>query len=300
MELQQLRMFKAIADLGSIAKAAEKLHCVPSNITTRIKHLEDELGEPLLIRQGRGVILSPSGNLFLEYTNKILMLAQESKRAIARDSTPAGKLSIGAIESSATSRLPKLLSKYHQLHPSVDIEFSTSTWENLEEAVAKHELDSAIIAVKSVNPNIECIEIYHEELVLIASPSFEPITSPTSLIGRTIYMWPTGCPYRKALENWLEQNSVSVPITSIASYGTILGCVSAGAGVSLVPRGLYEQFKQIGGIKGYVFDQLHPVANYFIWNKNTGYHSAKEAFLELICTELTTLNVNTSAHNMAP
>ena len=299
MELQQLRMFKAIADLGSIAKAAEKLHCVPSNITTRIKHLEDELGEPLLIRQGRGVILSPSGRLFLEYTNNILKLAQESKRAIARDNIPAGKLSIGAIESSATSRLPKLLSKYHQLYPSVDIEFSTNTWKNLEKAVEKHELDGAIIAVKCVNPDMECVEIYHEELVLIASPSFKPITSPTSLIGRTIYMWPEGCPYRKALENWLEQNSVSVPITSIASYGTILGCVSAGAGVSLVPKGVYDQFKQIGGIKGYVFDQLPPVENYFIWNKNTGYHSAKDAFLELIRTELTTQNLSDSAHNMA-
>ena len=98
MELQQLRMFKAIADFGSIAKAAEKLHCVPSNITTRIKHLEGELGEKLLIRQGRGVILSPSGSLFLEYVNKILMLSDESKRAITAGSPPAGKLSIGAIE----------------------------------------------------------------------------------------------------------------------------------------------------------------------------------------------------------
>ncbi|MGO2353825.1 MAG: LysR family transcriptional regulator [Marinomonas foliarum] len=299
MELQQLRMFKAIADLGSIAKAAEKLHCVPSNITTRIKQLEDELGEPLLIRKGRGVILSPSGSLFLEYANKILLLSLESKRAIARESAPAGRLSIGAIESSATSRLPKLLSKYHQRHPKVDIEFSTNTWKNLEEAVEKHELDSAIIAVKCVNPAIECVEIYREELVLIASSSFGPITSPTNLIGKNIYMWPTGCPYRKALESWLEQNSVSAQITSIASYGTILGCVSAGAGVSLVPKGIYEQFRQIGGVEGYVFNQLHPVTNYFIWNKNTGYHSAKDAFLELIRTELTTPNLSVSAHKMA-
>jgi len=291
MELQQLRMFKHIADSGSITKAAEQLHCVPSNITTRIRNLEDELGNPLFIRKGRGLVLSPSGDIFLEYVNRILSLCNEAKRAIEPCKTPSGKLSIGAIESSATSRLPSLLSKFHQLYPQIDIEFSTATWKHLEESVAKYELDSAIIAVKSVNPALECLEIYSEELVLIASSSFEAITSATSLIGKNIYMWPDGCPYRRALVTWLDNNGVSVPITSIASYGTILGCVSSGAGVSLVPRGVYEQFKLIGGIEGYVFEQLKPITNYFIWNKNTGYHSAKEAFLELILTELKSIEL---------
>ncbi len=285
MELQQLRMFKAIADLGSIAKAAEQLHCVPSNITTRIHNLENELDEPLFIRKGRGVILSPSGDVFLEYVNKILSLCNEATRAIKPSDCPIGKLSIGAIESSATSRLPSILSAFHRLHPQIEIEFSTATWKTLENAVAKHELDSAIIAVKSINPDLECVEIYQEELVLIASSSFGEITAPEHVVGKNVYMWPDGCPYRKALEIWIENAGVSAPITSIASYGTILGCVSSGAGVSLVPRGVYEQFKLIGGIEGYAFEQLKPITNYFVWNKNTGYHSAKDAFLELIYTE---------------
>ena len=286
MELSQLRMFKKIADVGSIARAAEQLHCVPSNISTRIKHLEEELGERLFIRKGRGLVLSPSGTVFLEYTNKILSLCREAQRAVSPCTAPTGKLSIGAIESSATSRLPKLLSTYHRLHPSVQIEFATDTWKNLENAVAKHELDGAIIAVKSAHPSLYCVEIYEEELVLIASSTFNNIDSAESLIGKNIYMWPEGCPYRKTLENWLLENDISVPITSIASYGTILGCVSSGAGISLVPKGVFEQFKLIGGINGYTFDQLKPIYNYFIWNKETGYHSANEAFLDLIKSEI--------------
>ena len=286
MELSQLRMFKAVADLGSIVKASEHLHCVPSNITTRIKNLEEELGEPLFVRKGRGLTLSPAGEIFLEYVNKILSMCQEAKRAITSDGVPTGTLSLGAIESSATSRLPKILSKYHQSYPDVHIEFSTGKWKELETAVVKHELDSAIIAGKSVHPDIQCVEIYQEDILLIAPATFDAIRSPADLIGKNLYMWPVGCPYRKALENWLEMNQVSATITSIASYGTILGCVSSGAGISLVPRGIYEQFKLIGGIKGYRFEQLKPIKNYFLWNKNTGFHKAKEAFLELIQSEL--------------
>lgn len=286
MELSQLRMFKKIADIGSIARAAEQLHCVPSNITTRIKNLEEELGELLFIRKGRGLVLSPSGVIFLEYTNKILTLCDEAKRSISYRSPPIGQLSIGAIESSATSRLPRLLSQYHRSYPGVKIEFSTGTWKNLESKVVKHEIDGAIIAVKSAHPKVNCEKIYEEELVIIASSMLNSIDSAESLIGKNIYMWPDGCPYRKALEIWLSEKDVSVPITSIASYGTILGCVSSGAGVSLVPKGIYEQFKSIGGIKGYSFVELKPIHNFFIWNKETGYHSAKDAFLELIKTEI--------------
>ncbi|WP_434649406.1 LysR family transcriptional regulator [Pseudomonas sp. D1-2] len=286
MELSQLIMFKAVADQGSIIRASEVLHCVPSNITNRIKLLEKELGVSLFIRKGRGLIISPSGRLFLGYTNKILSLCQEAQRALSADSEPTGSLKIGAIESSATGRLPKLLSKYHYTYPSVQMQFSTGEWPKLLDDVVNHKLDGAVIAVTHQHPEIDSIEIYKEELVLIASPATGLIHEPANLNGINMFMWPEGCPYRKALITWLNAHGVSSSITSIASYGTILGCVSSGAGVSLVPRGVFEQFNQIGNIRGYVFDDLPSVPNFFIWNKNLGFHSAKDAFAALLSEEL--------------
>lgn len=64
MELSQLRMFRAVAQTGSIVKASERLHCVPSNITTRLKQLEDELGTQLFIRHGRGLVTRMALTLF--------------------------------------------------------------------------------------------------------------------------------------------------------------------------------------------------------------------------------------------
>ncbi|MPQ84411.1 LysR family transcriptional regulator [Pseudomonas sp. MAFF 730085] len=285
MELSQLTMFKVVAEQGSIVRASELLHCVPSNITNRIKLLEKELGVSLFIRKGRGLVISPSGRLFLGYTNRILSLCQESRRALSPDSEPSGILKIGAIESAATGRLPALLSTYHQHCPSVHMQFSTVVWSQLVGDVVNDRLDGAVIAVNYHHPDIDRIDIYKESLVLIASPAMGRIQGPQDLNGKNIFMWPEGCPYRKALEGWLEKYNVATAITSIASYGTILGCVSSGAGCSLVPKGVFDQFKSIGGISGYTFEDLLPVQNYFIWNKNSGCHRAKDKFAALLMEE---------------
>lgn len=117
MEIAQLRMFKTVHDLGSIVRAAEVLHCVPSNITARLKSLERELGATLFFREGRGLRISPAGEVLLDYARKILTLADEARHALGPAAAPSGPLRIGAIESSASGRLPRLLAKYHALYP---------------------------------------------------------------------------------------------------------------------------------------------------------------------------------------
>ena len=282
MELSQLRMVKAVCDTGSIARAAETLHCVPSNVTARLKSLERELGTSLFFREGRGLRISPAGQIFLEYATRILSLAEEARRAIAPSNTPSGPLRIGAIESSATGRLPQLLARYHAQFPQVSLELSTGTWAQLLDDISHHRLDGAIVAVDVERPGLKRAVMYREDLVLIAADSLGPLRSAADLQGLAIFMWPVGCPYRLALEQWLLRQGQAQPITSIASYGAIVGCVSAGAGVSLVPRGIYEQYRQGAGWTGYEFPELAGVDNLFYWNENAGRHPAREAFLAML------------------
>jgi DNA-binding transcriptional LysR family regulator len=285
MELSQLNMFKVVAEQGSIIRASELLHCVPSNITNRIKLLEQELGVALFIRQGRGLVISPSGKLFLSYANKILSLCQEARGALDVGAEPSGMLSIGAIESSATGRLPRLLSRFHKNHPAVQMQFSTGVWSQLLSDILAYKLDGAVIAVKNQHPDIEYEELYTEELVVIASPLLGKINTPQDIKGKAIFMWPEGCPYRASLNTWLGEHRISSSINNIASYGTILGCVSSGAGVSVVPKGVFEQFSKIGEIEGHAFEDLKPIQNYFVWNRHTGLHRARDAFADLLKKE---------------
>jgi len=285
MELSQLRMVKAVCDTGSIARAAETLHCVPSNVTARLKSLERELGTSLFFREGRGLRVSPAGQIFLEYATRILSLTEEARRAIAPSNAPSGPLRIGAIESSATGRLPQLLAKYHAQYPQVSLELSTGTWAQLLDDIRHHRLDAAIVAVDVERPGLKRAVMYREDLVLIAADSLGPLRSAADLQGQAIFMWPAGCPYRLALEQWLLRHGQVQPIISIASYGAIVGCVSAGAGVSLVPRGIYEQYRQGAGWTGYEFAELAGVDNLFYWHENAGRHPAREAFLAMLKKE---------------
>ncbi|KIQ60785.1 MULTISPECIES: LysR family transcriptional regulator [Pseudomonas] len=285
MELSQLRMLKTVCDTGSIARAAEVLHCVPSNITARLKSLERELGTALFFREGRGLRISPAGEVFLDYAKKILSLTEQARHAVGPDSTPSGPLRIGAIESSASGRLPQLLAKYHARYPQVSLELSTGTWSQLLDDSQRHRLDGVIVAVDIERPGLKRVVTYREDLVLIASESHGPLRSAADLRGKAIFMWPSGCPYRLALEQWLLRHGQVQPIVSIASYGAIVGCVSAGAGVSLVPRGIYEQYRQGAGCSGYEFAELTGIDNLFYWPENAGQHPAREAFLAMLQTE---------------
>lgn len=162
MDIAQLKMFQTVVECGTMAKASMQLHCVPSNITTRIKQLEEELGTPLFYREGKALKLTPSGEIFLNYCHKILALCDEAKRSIHPDAPPSGPLKIGAIESSATTRLPNLLAKYHQRFPEVSIQIITGTWKQLLVDISQHKLDGAIVAGNIEFPMLNKLGIYQE------------------------------------------------------------------------------------------------------------------------------------------
>ncbi|PVZ89491.1 LysR family transcriptional regulator [Serratia sp. S1B] len=290
MDIQQLRMFQSIVECGSMSQAALRLHCVPSNITTRIQQLEQELKTSLFHREGKRLKLTASGEIFLQYCDKILALCDEAKRSVHPDTPPSGPLRIGAIESSATTRLPHLLAKFHQQYPDVSVQIITGTWKQLLQDVSQHKLDGAIVAGDIESPLLNKFEIYQENMVLIAPSSFGAIRCQEDLIGKEIFMWTEGCPYRAALEQWLKVKNLSLPITSITSYATILGCVSAGSGVALIPKSLFEQYKSLTHICGYEFEHFSVIQNQFFWHKDIMNHKAREAFLKLIQSEFSNLN----------
>lgn len=100
MDLTQLEMFNAVAEAGSITQAAAKVHRVPSNLTTRLRQLETELGVDLFIRENQRLRLSPAGHNFLRYSQQILALVDEARSVVAGDE-PQGLFSLGSLESTA-------------------------------------------------------------------------------------------------------------------------------------------------------------------------------------------------------
>ncbi|MCD4689529.1 MAG: LysR family transcriptional regulator, partial [Desulfuromonadaceae bacterium] len=82
MDLGALRIFLAVAEEGSISRAAERLHYVQSNVTTRIRRLEENLGTSLFIRTGRGMVLTSAGQNLLGYARQILRTVEQARLAV--------------------------------------------------------------------------------------------------------------------------------------------------------------------------------------------------------------------------
>lgn len=82
MEFGQLRIFHAVAEEGSIARAAERLHRVPSNLSTRLRQLEEQLGVDLFLRERQRLQLSPAGKVLLDYAARLFALQEEARAAV--------------------------------------------------------------------------------------------------------------------------------------------------------------------------------------------------------------------------
>jgi DNA-binding transcriptional LysR family regulator len=240
MDLAALRIFKSVVEHGGINKAAVKLHRVPSNVTTRIKQLEEQLGKKLFLRVGRQLALSAEGKLLLPYADQLLRLSGEAEAAL-RDGAPRGTLRIGALESTAASRLPPVLSRYHALHPEVQIELVTGTSGALVARVHKQDVEAAFVAEPFNADGLETQTAFVEDLVLITPKSFGTIRSPKDIGKRTVIAFSTGCSYRRRLEAWLDDGKVQPDkVIEFQSYHAIVACVAAGSGIAIVPRAVLE------------------------------------------------------------
>ena len=240
MDLASLRIFRSVVEHGGINKAAAKLNRVPSNVTTRIKQLEEQLGAKLFLRVGRRLSLSAEGKLLLTYADQILRLSSEAEAAL-RNGKPRGTLRIGALESTAASRLPPVLSRYHALYPDVQIELVTGTSAALVSRVHKQDVEAAFVAEPFNAEGLETQTVFVEELVLITPKTFGPVRSPKDLENRTVIAFTTGCSYRRRLEAWLGAGKILPDrVIEFQSYHAIIACVAAGSGIAIVPRAVLE------------------------------------------------------------
>ncbi len=236
IDLVALHIFKTVAEQGGISRAAATLHRVQSNVTTRVKQLEARLGTALFVRQGRRLVLSPQGKLLLDYADRLLGLSSEAEAAVRGDD-PRGTLRLGTLESTAATRLPPVLARYHRAHPDVRIELVTGTSGALVTLVRRDEVEAAFVAEPFDAHELAALPVFTEELALITPRGWGRVARARDIARATIIAFATGCSYRRRLEAWLGRGGIApAHVMEFASYHAIVACVAAGAGIAVVPR----------------------------------------------------------------
>lgn len=251
LDLRSLEIFRAVATEGSVSKAALKLNRVQSNVSTRVKQLEQRVAKNLFRRGNRGLTLTPDGELLLSFAERLLHLSREAEEAL-NEGRPHGTFKIGAMESTAAARLPAILSGFHQSHPQVKIELLTDTAGGLLRRLNDHDIDIAFAAEPIAFENFSTQTVFQEQLVLITPQSFPPLENTRRISGRTVVAFEVGCAYRRYLEEWLlEAGIVPGGFLSMGSYLAILACVSAGTGFAVVPQCILDTVASVGQFQRY-------------------------------------------------
>lgn len=260
MDLAELEIFRAVAHERSITRAARILNRVQSNVTTRIQQLEQELSTTLFKRQNKRMDLTPEGQRFLAYAERILATAEEARQSLHQD-IAQGVLRIGSMESSAASRLPKPLMNFHTENPLVKVELTTGPTNALVRDVLEHKLDCAIVAHplsgphqkirwEDEDPELEGTYLFTEKLILITPPGFrKAMRKKPSPVLTTLAAFSSGCTYRKCAEEWIASEAGMGPtapwsILEVSSYHAILACVASGSAVGVLPQSVLDLYRE--------------------------------------------------------
>ncbi|PHV07740.1 LysR family transcriptional regulator [Janthinobacterium sp. BJB412] len=280
MDLSALRIFKAVAEEGSVTQAALRLHRVQSNVSARLTQLEESLGVALFHRAGRRLLISAEGERLLDYAGRLLALAGEAEASVRGEQTPSGVLRIGAMETTAAARLPRLLAAFHRDHPQVELQLETGPTDELLQAVLQHRLDLALVAAPVGHAELVQQEVFDEELVLLTDAGHAPVATPRDVAKRTLLVFRAGCAYRRRLEAWFAEADVGIArVCEFGTFEAILGCVAAGMGVALMPR---EVLRQRGLADSIVCHTLPArtarVKTVLVWRADVLRQPARQAF----------------------
>lgn len=269
MEISQLEIFLAVAETGSITKAATKLLRAPSNVSTRVQQLERELGVSLLVRDKRQSSLSADGELFLDYARKIIDLCNDAK-AFSAQGIPRGRFRLGALESTAAVRIPPILAGFHLHYPAVELELDANSSGVLFDRLLGGQLTAAFSDGKPAVPALTGIKAFTENLRIITPLTVTEIDDDFKASHPTAFVFGRICSYRQRFEDWLEAEGI-VPgrIVEISSYYSMLACVAAGGGISMMPQALLETLPGASRVQAHAISgPLGRAETWLMWRRD--------------------------------
>jgi len=283
VNINELRVFEAVSRLGSMSRAATELHTVQSNVTARMRLLEEELGVALLRRHARGVALTPAGERFLPYAGRMLRLIADASVAARDEGTPSGNLAVGGLETTTAIRLSPVLTEYARTWPAVRLTLTSGTTAGLVDDVLEGRLDAAFVAGPLDHQELTTHTVFVEEMVLVTS---RDVVTPGDLGQvadlRTI-VFRAGCSYRQRLEAYLAGLGIVVarPL-EFGSLDAILSCVAAGVGVTLLPAAVVAAASAQWDVRTHALPAgLAAVETLIVHREDAWMSSALKAFIDL-------------------
>jgi LysR family transcriptional regulator, cell division regulator len=284
LDAKDLRVFEVVARCEGMKRAAAELNTVQSNVTTRIRNLEQDLGVSLFERRPNGLKLTPAGTRLLPYAYEVRAAISNARRAVEDVGKPTGPLVIGSRKSTSALHLSQILSKYVSMFPDVEVRIRTETSPLLTEAVIERRIEAAFVCDPVEHHDLVSELIFDEELAILTAPDIRDLRA-LSAANTKIIVLGQGSLYEQQLKAVLLRRGIVVKRKmELGTVENIMDCVSAGQGITLLPKALANYGSKYRPLVAHsVMDEECRVQTFFIRRRDGYVSSALSAFLS--CTQ---------------
>jgi DNA-binding transcriptional LysR family regulator len=292
INLNQLRIFQAVAEARSFTRAAEAVHLTQPGISKHIKQMEEYYGVPLFDRLGKKVALTQAGEILFEAAREIVASITAAEQRIDElKGLHGGKLVLGASFPLGIYVLPGVLAAFRKQYPAVEVTVDISLSARIMAKILANKLDLGLISSEAHDPRLLARQFMTDELIAIAPRNHRWANKnrirPQELLGETFIVAARGAGTRAVVEERLKEKGII--LRDVVDFGNIEGvkrAVEAGLGISIQSRSVVEREISAGSLTGVSLAGMDAkLANFYIYRKDKHLSNAARAFLAVLETQ---------------
>lgn len=279
MDLLLLKTFMSVTEHGSFSAAAAELNSVQSNITARIRKLEEHYGHAVFVRNRSGARLTEFGERLKKHAADLLERVREAEHDLLDAAADSAPLRVAAMETAAAVRLPAILKRLRISCPKSPISLQTGSTGRISRLVWERTADVAFVAGPADRDRFRSVHAFAEVLSLVTGSNGEG--------GSAMLALSRGCSYRARAETWLrETGKPDTEIIEMGSMEAILGCVEAGMGFAVAPESSVARYHNRRALKMQPLpEEYRHIAIELIWRHDRKPTRAHRELLDILQTK---------------
>jgi DNA-binding transcriptional LysR family regulator len=241
MDLRQLEILQAIAETGSFTACGRKLHVSQSAISRQILLLEEELGEPLFLRVGRQVRMTPAAESLVQLGQRVFLDVRETVGAITDHTRDLrGTLRLSGGMTVCLYVFPPLLKHLRRVHPHLDVRLTVAMAGRSVQEIRGGRVDAGLLTLPVEESDLVTVPVMREELLLVTTPT-HPLArrrkvTPRDLAGQPFVLFEVGSATRKVIDQFFATEKIEPTIVmDTENVEIIKAMVKTGMGIGIVP-----------------------------------------------------------------
>ncbi|MCE3199989.1 LysR family transcriptional regulator [Paenibacillus sonchi] len=240
MDIENMLAFVTVAELKSVSAAAVSMNHLQSNMTSKIKKIENHYRQQLFFRSSRGMELTPEGEKLYRQYKKMLLLWEETEQEMNHREL---KLRLGIMQSIISENITKAFSSLYEKYPDMSVTLITGSTEKMEGELIEGNIDLAYTFGKSDLQQLHYWPIGSEELVLVGKRAKTAASLSQCLQSETMLILSKNCLYASILQRIYSAHDIHLASkTEVGVLETLLRLASLGMGVALISKTNVREF----------------------------------------------------------